>query len=207
MSAWHLWILPAFCLAVAIVELDQVHVGQWMISRPIVLGPVLGWVCGSPGLGLAGGALMELFCLDVLPVGAVMPVNGAVAAAAFVLLAAGPDAVPAPAAFPAALLAGSVFRRVDSAIRSYRMRLSRNAIEAADAGNPVRFGRVLLKSLGWHAGATASFVYAAVAGGGAALDWGWTAAPAFARRGLELAFIQAPWLGLAALLYSLRPRG
>ena len=69
MSAWYLGALPALCCLAALVELDTVHVGQWLVSRPILLGPALGALCGAPWLGLGGGALIELFCLDGLPVG------------------------------------------------------------------------------------------------------------------------------------------
>lgn len=205
--SWYVLVLPALCLLVALIELDNVHVGQCMISRPIVLGPLLGTLFGVPWLGLAGGALVELFCVDVLPVGNALPVNGAVATASFLLLAAGPSAVPAAAAFPAGLALGSMFRRVENAIRSGRAGLARRALESAEAGEPVRFGRLLAAAMGWHAAATAGFLYAGVAMLGPALDWGWTASPQAVRRGLDLAYMNAPWLGLGAMTYALRPRG
>lgn len=207
MTPWHLLILPVLCVFVAALELDNVHIGQWMVARPIVLGPALGALCGVPWLGLAAGALVELFCVDVLPVGAALPVNGTVAVSVFLLLASGPSAVPAAAAFPAGLAAGSVFRRVESAVRSGRSLLARRALETAEAGGRVRLGRVVLLGLAWHAGLTAVYLYACVAAMGPALDWTWDAAPGFARRGVEAAYVNAPWLGLGALLYSLRPRG
>lgn len=207
MSGWNLLVLPVLCALVALVELDNVHVGQWMVSRPILVGPALGALCGVEWLGLAAGALVELFCVDVLPVGDALPLNGTVAAASFVLLAAGPGAVPAAAAFPAGLALGSVFRRLEHAVRAGRTQLARQAQEAAEAGRPGRLGRAVLLGLAWHAGATALFLYAAVAALGPALGWGWDAAPVVVRHGFDLAYSIAPWLGLAALLHSLRPRG
>lgn len=207
MIAWHLGVLPALCLVVALLELDNVHVGQWMLSRPILVGPALGALCGVPWLGLAGGAVIELFCVDVLPVGNALPVNGTVAATAFVLLAAGPSAVPAAAAFPAALGLGSVFRRLESAVRSWRVLLAQRTVEAVEAGERVTLGRVLFIGLAWHAGVTAAFLYATVTAAGPVLDWVWGAMPQTARHGLDVAYCNAPWLGLAALLHALRPRG
>lgn len=207
MNSWDLLVLPVLCLLVALIELDTVHVVQCMVSRPILLGPLLGALCGVPWLGLAGGALIEFFCVDVLPVGNALPVNGAVATASFLFLASGSSAVPASAAFPAGLALGSLFRSVESAVRSGRVRLAHRAVQSAEAGEPVRFGRLVFAGLAWHASATALFLYAGVLILGPVLDWGWSAAPASARRGLDLAYMNAPWLGLAALLYALRPRG
>ncbi|MBI5201922.1 MAG: PTS sugar transporter subunit IIC [Elusimicrobia bacterium] len=207
MIAWDLGVLPALCLVIAALELDNVHIGQWMLSRPILVGPVLGALCGVPWLGLAGGAVLELFCVDVLPVGNALPVNGTVAAASFVLLAAGPSAVPAAAAFPAALGLGSVFRRVENAVRSWRVLLAQRAFHAAEAGEKIKLGRVLFVGMFAHAAVTAVFLYATVAAAGPVLDAAWDWAPASARHGIDLAYCNAPWLGLAALLHALRPRG
>lgn len=207
MISWYLVVLPVVSALTALVELDDVHVGQWMLSRPIVVGPLLGALFGQPGVGLAGGALTELFCVDVLPVGAAMPLNGAVAAAAFVTLAAGPYAVPPALAFPAALLWGSLFRRVETRVRALRCGLARRAEAAMEDGRPAALGRLVARGIGMHAAATAVFLYAGVSVGGPALAWGWETGPSAARRGFELAFEAAPFLGLSALAHALRPKG
>lgn len=54
-----------------LVGLDLVTVGQFMIGRPLVAGTVAGAIAGDVGAGLAVGVILELFALDVLPVGAV----------------------------------------------------------------------------------------------------------------------------------------
>ncbi|MGN6390960.1 MAG: PTS sugar transporter subunit IIC [Gemmatimonadales bacterium] len=54
-----------------IVALDLVSVPQAMLSRPLVVGPVAGWLAGDVEAGLRVGVVMELFALDVLPIGAV----------------------------------------------------------------------------------------------------------------------------------------
>ncbi len=68
-----------------VVGLDLVSVGQFMIARPIVAGAVAGVILGDPLAGGTVGAVLELFALDVLPVGGVRYPDygvGAVAAAA-----------------------------------------------------------------------------------------------------------------------------
>jgi PTS system mannose-specific IIC component len=52
------------------VGLDLVSVPQAMIARPLVAGTVAGWIAGDLEAGLRVGLLLELFALDVLPVGA-----------------------------------------------------------------------------------------------------------------------------------------
>ena len=53
-----------------IVGLDLVSVPQGMFARPIVAGTVAGLLAGDVDAGLRLGALIELFALDVLPIGA-----------------------------------------------------------------------------------------------------------------------------------------
>ncbi len=68
-----------------VVGLDLVSVGQVMIARPLVAGSVAGAILGDPVAGATVGVVLELFALDVLPVGAVRYPDyglGAVAAAA-----------------------------------------------------------------------------------------------------------------------------
>ncbi len=54
-----------------LVGLDLVSVVQSMIARPLVAGTVSGLILGDPLAGATVGAILELFALDVLPVGAV----------------------------------------------------------------------------------------------------------------------------------------
>lgn len=53
-----------------LVGIDLVSVPQAMVARPIVAGVVAGWIAGDAEVGLRVGVLLELFALDVLPVGA-----------------------------------------------------------------------------------------------------------------------------------------
>jgi PTS system mannose-specific IIC component len=53
-----------------LVALDLVSVPQMMIARPLVAGTVAGWIAGDLASGFRLAVVMELFALDVLPVGA-----------------------------------------------------------------------------------------------------------------------------------------
>ena len=70
-----------------LVGLDMTSVAQSMLSRPLVAGTVAGTIVGDPAGGLMMGVLLELFALEVLPVGAARYPDcglGAVAAVAVV---------------------------------------------------------------------------------------------------------------------------
>jgi PTS system mannose-specific IIC component len=60
-------------LVALIAGLDRTAAFQFMVSRPIVCGPLTGWVIGQPAIGLLIGALIELLWLGRLPVGAAIP--------------------------------------------------------------------------------------------------------------------------------------
>ena len=73
----------------ALVGLDLVSVPQAMFSRPLVVGTVAGWLAGDVEAGLRVGVLLELFALDVLPIGAVRYPDYGPATVAAAALAAG----------------------------------------------------------------------------------------------------------------------
>lgn len=62
-------------ILLAFLSLDVSAVGQFMISRPIVVGPVVGWLTGHAGIGLELGALIELIWIGDMPVGAHLPLD------------------------------------------------------------------------------------------------------------------------------------
>ncbi|MGK2905131.1 MAG: PTS sugar transporter subunit IIC [Desulfuromonadales bacterium] len=60
-------------LVAMLTGLDRVALIQIMISRPLVAGPLTGWVLGHPLVGMEVGMLLELLWLGRLPVGAAIP--------------------------------------------------------------------------------------------------------------------------------------
>ncbi len=53
-----------------LVGLDLVSLPQIMISRPIVVGAVAGWLVGDPATGVTIGVILELFALESVAIGA-----------------------------------------------------------------------------------------------------------------------------------------
>lgn len=191
----------SYCLVAAGAELDGLRVGQFMVSRPIVLGPLLGWALGDAGTGAVLGAALEVLALDALPLGAVVPWSGAVAAAAAVWTALRTGAPGLSLA--GGLAAGMAFRWADVGLRLAFGGLN----AAAEAG--VREGRLAapaallaLAALA-HALAAAAFLLLAVTALEPvcrwALTWPWA-------DGFEQALDLLPALGVVAFLDALRPR-
>ncbi len=65
----------ALSILLAFLSLDVEAAGQIMVSRPIVVGPLVGWFLGHPNIGLEMGALIELIWIGDLSVGAHLPID------------------------------------------------------------------------------------------------------------------------------------
>jgi mannose/fructose/N-acetylgalactosamine-specific phosphotransferase system component IIC len=201
------WLGPvAGAALVAVLELDTVQFGQFMLSRPLVLGPVLGLLFAAPGAGLALGLICELLSLDDVPVGARLPLNAAVAVAAAFLLTRGPRPLPAAAALPVGLAAGWLHQRVEGLLRQRRRVLCGEAERALREGSAPPWGWVLGRALAGQAAATFAVLLACVFLVGPALNAVWFRVPRALEAGFVLGWGLAPWLGLGVALHALRMR-
>jgi mannose/fructose/N-acetylgalactosamine-specific phosphotransferase system component IIC len=70
-----------------LVGLDRTAVGQFMISQPVVAGPLTGWLLGDVTAGLVIGGVLELIWVLDLPVGTFVPADSTVAAVAATAIA------------------------------------------------------------------------------------------------------------------------
>lgn len=92
----------------AVVFLDQWPAVQSMISRPIVVGPVVGWILGAPADGVLWGAAFETMLLAIQPVGAARYPDAALAGLLGTTAAiTGTEAGIYPAAWAVAVAAGA----------------------------------------------------------------------------------------------------
>src|SRR5262249_17459723 len=147
-----------------------------------------GLACGNIWLGVQIGVLIELLIVREIPVGNVLPLNGALAAAIIVFLSGGAAHVEPAAAFPVGVALGSLHRRVERRMRIWRIRMNRMAEDALDREERIPFGKILTYSLGGHALLTAAFLYVTVLVLSPTLSWGWTVVPEGIRLGLRWAF-------------------
>jgi mannose/fructose/N-acetylgalactosamine-specific phosphotransferase system component IIC len=64
------WQAASLVAVGAVAFLDQWPAVQSMLSRPIVVGPLAGWILGAPADGVLWGAAFETTLLAIQPVGA-----------------------------------------------------------------------------------------------------------------------------------------
>ena len=124
-----------------IAALDLVSVPQGLLSRPLVVGTVAGWLAGDLEAGLRVGVLFECFALDVLPIGAVRYPDYGPATVAAVALSAG---VPWEGGLGVATALGLVLAAVGGwsmqVVRRWNARAiqQRSAALAAGEGGAIR---------------------------------------------------------------------
>lgn len=126
-------LLAALVVWGTVVALDLATAPQGLLSRPLVAATVTGALLGDVRLGLLVGATLELYALDVLPVGAARyPDLGTAAVSATVLAARAPLGMEVGLAgllgLPLALLGGwglhQVRRRNAVAVEARRARVA-----------------------------------------------------------------------------------
>ncbi|KIH76579.1 PTS system, mannose-specific IIC component [Geoalkalibacter ferrihydriticus] len=159
-------------LAAIVLGLDRTAVGQFMVSRPIVAGPLTGWLIGDPLVGLQVGALVELLWLGRLPVGAAIPPDDTqVAVSSTVLAIAAGSRLPVDgalvilfcvlAAMPLAKI-GQIFDRL---ARNVNARLVKQAEGDLAAGHLKNLERRHLRGLVHFTAASAgTYVFITVPG-------------------------------------------
>jgi len=177
-----------------LVGLDVVSVPQLMFSRPLVAGMLGGAVVGRPLPGLAVGALLELFAMETLPVGAARaPDWGPGAVAAGAVAAAAPAN---PAGLLGVVLAALASAWVGGWLTHGMRRANAGSVKARtaalEAGDVSALQRILTLGLArdvLRGGVltAATLVLADVAAVG--LSRGWSVAPLVARMALAASSI------------------
>jgi mannose/fructose/N-acetylgalactosamine-specific phosphotransferase system component IIC len=123
-----------------IAGIDATSVGQFMVSRPFVAATVTGLVAGRPTEGAMLGAILELFALVILPVGAARyPESGTAAVAA-----TGAYVTTTPVMSPAVMLVAVLFALLWERVGGLTVVLGRRfneeyvALAPLDAARPDR---------------------------------------------------------------------
>jgi mannose/fructose/N-acetylgalactosamine-specific phosphotransferase system component IIC len=132
-----------------VAGLDLVSVPQFMVARPFIVAVVAGAILGDPLAGARIGVVLELFALEVLPVGAARYPDYGAATMGAVLVAAGQPSVAglgmgAATGLALAMLGGwtmPVLRRANS-------RAIRSRLELLGAGNAATIRSLQYAGLG-----------------------------------------------------------
>jgi PTS system mannose-specific IIC component len=119
-----------------IIGLDRTAAGQFMISQPIVAGPLTGWILGDLTPGIVVGTALELIWVLDLPVGTFVPADattGTMAATAIAALAT-PGEAPLWAVGFSILLTTAMVPATMTADRLIRVGNSKLADRVLEAG-------------------------------------------------------------------------
>lgn len=135
-----------------IMGLDRTAAGQFMISQPIVAGPLTGWILGDPAAGLVIGAALELIWVLDLPVGTFVPANATIGTVSATAIAALGN--PAGASLPvigfSMLLTTAMVpptMKADSLIRAWNSRLADSALTTSGSNAGHALGRTQVAGL------------------------------------------------------------
>lgn len=179
--------------------LDRTAALQIMISRPLVAGPLVGFVLGDILTGLTVGMLLELLWLCRMPVGASIPHDdtqitvGATTLAIALSGSLGGGVGLTLAALLVALSLGKIGQSVERAVRTQNQRLPAVALARLQNGQLPAVERLHLLGLGNFAlGALTTYTAIILVGRWLIIS----GAPLF----LELLTRQADWLKLALIL-------
>jgi mannose PTS system EIIC component len=196
-----------------IIGLDRVFM-QVMISRPIVSAPLIGLMLGDAYTGLIAGALLELFWINRLPIGTIVPPNDFLAA---VLVAS--SAIIAGQEIGRTtreLVAFSVLffvpfahlgQKVDSFIVSSNDKLAGDALNAAMEADTGRIFRKHMEGLGKTFLCYSIFIFFSLLIGTTFLIHVFPLLPAACLTALTLTYFSLPLLGVAAGLNTINMKG
>ncbi len=194
-----------FCAAGALLKLDNTYIGQFLISRPVFVGALLGMLFGDFCAGVQLGLFAEMLVLDHVPVGGHVPpaaIIWTVSALAMKIFMG----VPVAWAFFGGFLLGISFPRIEEKLRHIRSGWNERA-ETEVLENP-EGAVVKWMLLGPAMQAGAYFVFISL--GAWLVGCGVLAAakysPVFVASGVTVAYWAVPWIGFSSLIGNLSPR-
>lgn len=184
---------------IAFIGFLECGVGNSMIQRPIVMGPLVGLALGDLNTGLQVGATLELAFMGTQAIGAALPPEitaGGILGTAFAITSGSGVDVALALALPIATLALLIKNAYYLIVRTWLLHLSDKYAKAGDAGGVSRMHMLSFLSY--------ALVMAVICGvafyvGGPAVEAFLDVIPDFVKRGLTVAAGILPALGFALL--------
>lgn len=193
--------------------LDRVLI-QAMISRPIIVAPVIGLALGAPYAGLMIGAVLELFWIDRVPIGIYIPPNDSIAAVLAVSMAAqagqrsgavGPELIALSILL--AIPCGLLVKKIDVKIIESNDRLSDQALEDAKTVDLRAIEFKVYAGLAKVFLVYTAFLFLSQMMLIPLLIWGFPKLPAAAGSMLWMTYYFLPLLGIAVAIHTIKMRG
>jgi mannose/fructose/N-acetylgalactosamine-specific phosphotransferase system component IIC len=193
--------------------LDRTFV-QAMISRPIVVGPIIGLILNDPYTGLIVGAFVELFWIDRSHIGVSIPPNDTVAA----ILITGTSIIVGTKldALSRELIAFSVLMFMPFGILSQKIEiwlirsndaLAQQAMEDAKRGSIHGISRKHLFGLLKTFLSTTAFLFISLICGIQIISWAYPLVPETIVNALLYVYFFLPVIGVAVALNTIKLRG
>jgi mannose/fructose/N-acetylgalactosamine-specific phosphotransferase system component IIC len=140
-------------LAGGVVGLDRTAAGQFMLSQPIVAGPLTGWLLGDTAAGTVIGATLELIWVLDLPIGTFVPANatvGTVSATAIAALGSPGGASLPVIGFSIVLTTALVpiTMKADGLVRQWNSQIADKALTASGGQTGAVLSRIQCAGLG-----------------------------------------------------------
>ncbi len=192
--------LIGFCALVSLLELDTTYVGQLLISRPLIIGSILGALTGNLFLGLQVGIFTELIYIDYLPIGGVVPPSGAITAAVAILMNYC-FSMDIYFAFFVGILCGQLHAFLEKFLRSYRDKIL-DTIELDLIDHKITPGKVMFKNIIIEFAATWIFLFLAMIIFGPLFTYLHEDISEKIHVAFKFSYYIAPWIGLCGLFLS-----
>ena len=195
---------PSAALWAGLISLDFTGCGPWMVSQPLVCGPLFGWLLGHLAVGLIVGGIVQLLWMDVTPVGVGIPydtTSATLLAVYWASLEAHSSLSQIVLALLLAIPCGYAFRWMDQLARKVNTRLAHAVENAPDQALAPALSLGIFGGLAWSWLRYAGFYWLALWGGAAA----WHKIHYFPKltwfdQGLTMAVILLPVAGMGVAL-------
>lgn len=189
-----------YCFVIALLELDTTYFGQILVSRPVVVGSLLGFITGDFFLGLQIGIFTELIYLDFIPIGGVVPPSGAVSAGVAILMAHF-FLMDVYFAFFVGIVSGIIFSFLEKFLRRYRARLL-PVLEKDLIDGKVTPAAVMRQSLALQFLSIFTFLVLMVTIAGPCFNAISADIPEKLHIAFKFSYFVVPWVGLSVLFIS-----
>ena len=191
----------------AVLSLDITAFGQFMVSRPIVSAPLVGYLLGDVNTGLWIGMTVELIWISAIPMGAAIPIDTtavAILSVAYGLKVQPFDRAGVILALVVAVGVGILFRKADVFIRYLNIKIIHWVEDGVKDGKEGRIG------LGIYSGMFLFFLKSfvlyllAIYPGQAVVRFIYHYLNAQALAGLRFAWLLLPVLGMGLMFVNFR---
>lgn len=187
-----------------LIALDFTGLGPWLITQPLVCGPVFGYWMGNIPAGLIIGGIVQLLWMDVSPIGVGIPFD----ACATTILATFWCTLGGRSSLSQIILAlfmavplGFVFRSMDQIARRLNVVLVRRLDKVSESSLPTALWGGIFGGLLWSWARYATFYFLTMCAGGALWRYlAYSPRMTLIDRGLTLAAIVLPVAGMGVTL-------